>query len=448
MLPILMTARDQAGQSPYFDDSPMLDAADVARVISMAAQERLNGQGRIAEEQPNLTLTTLGGPLAGMSLPTLRANELVRASLRAAARNANTNAVPGIFGKSLWIFSSTSEWHDQRWRPGCLDPGIGMVSESVPAGDYSNLDRFNLRGWLGSVHLSLRRRAHIGDLRDSVEAATLTARRIAKINWGDDRQVWDALQMLKCFTQPTWWIAKPTGGTGDTRLDRHFTCLFSEQQYRMDLRKRATSEWVLAITDVASLFLGDIRNQEDMSLTWEGERCRRGGIAGRVIAAIRDSETRRDRPTEGLLAARLQAAADLDAALTRVAEAAVRAGGAAYATHGDGASVLLPRDAWPAFVDDLHSTPPTLATALGGVVIAQAPHKSEAAAEMALLIARAALTLCGGRTAAHLGFDPTPSLDLAQARWVSLSESRDAVERWMGNKALAKAAEVLRGDYV
>jgi hypothetical protein len=319
-----------------------------------------------------------------------------------------------------------------------------MFDEHLPVEEYMNLDRHQLRGWLSSVAVSLSRRAALPPKGNSLQLAAAAASAVEGLDWRYADDVVQGLNILKCFTQPTWWVnPSPDGIHIESNVrdhdvyDRHFTGLLSERQYRRDKKLGRGQTWVLAVTDVVSLFLGGVTSQEDFKGLWDGSRQAGQGIAEGILVAMRQ-DLGSHHLADGLLASRLRSARHLNVTLDRIADVTNACGGSAYATHGDGVTVLLPRDAWDDWAQTLKSGPPDLPTVAGGVAIGDSIEDAEDAAEAAALTARAKYDETRAHFVAHFGPAPTELLRSAQRTWRSQVDSPDAVERWRGTKALAR----------
>lgn len=433
ILTFLDQVRRSALPSDYFDDAILADAGELARTIHVAAQSALSSTRSARSLPPYLSLTTVDASLTDMRMTGLAANRAIRAELLRLAAAAPPTSVSGIFGKTLWCFSP-SEYTDS-WPPISSMARLGKSTDRLTTPDVLSMHRLEVRGWLSSVAAALTRRGFAAAVNDSSELVSAACQSIRETDWMQADAA-AGLRALKCFTQPTWWV-RPRRLSTDRRLDRHFRLLQSERQYRHDVLERADGEWVLALTDVAGLFLGEVRSQEGLHRLAVGEgETSSFGVAGSMLNALQRHRSAYV-PGDALFSARRQVARRLDDALSRIAETVGVLGGEAYATHGDGVSVLLPRECWDSWVSELGRSPPNLRTAVGGVLLHNSSEEAERAVEIALVTARAGLVLGGASFGAHLGKGDESLIDSARRKWMALAGSADVVERWIGSKALA-----------
>jgi hypothetical protein len=428
-----------AARSAYYDHMAVPDAGELARHIA-AASTPWKGHRYLGENASNLNMTTLSASLTATGLSTLKANQKVRSLLLRAYIHMPLNSVGGVFGKTLWIFASTNT-NDLPSTDGSRGISeLDQVSDVLESSDYSHIDRFHLRGWISAVASALRRRSPELGSPNSRHVVHEALMRLRSTDWECEEGAQTALATLKAFTQPTWWTTINPAKIIDDRRDLHFNALLNERQYRQDASAMDLENWTLAVTDVAGHFLGSARQTSDLMRAAADGTAFRLGIATRVLRAL-DTELNEQNALIGyVFQERLNAAQELARTLQLVAERVTELGGRAYATHGDGVSIILPPERWKALLEQLgHSSIP-LPVVLGGAPIIRAPMDAELAAERALARAKASRTAADQWIVAHIGDEDPTDFRRGLRRLQRLAESNDVVEKWIGLKGLGSIA--------
>jgi hypothetical protein len=168
----------------------------------------------------------------------------------------------------------------------------------------------------------------------------------------------------------------------------------------------------------------------------------RQGVAGRILSTI--SETKHPHElSERLLDARLAAAGELEATLNSVAEIARSFGGEAYYTNGDGISIILGKEYLLEFITRLHKLQTALPVAVGCSTLGAQRDRAEAAAEQALLVAKASMSVSGEPYAYHEAHSKVPASALEARRALGRqAASTDSVSQWIASKSLKEVAPI------
>lgn len=436
---LLFSANNTAASSAYYDHVSVPDAGDIAKNIA-AASIFSKEPSYLDASSLSLNMTTLSASLTATGLSTLMANHQVRCLLLRAYLRMPWNCVGGVFGKTLWIFSSTKT-RDFLYRDDPLGiPELDQVSDILEPVDYSNIDRFHLRGWISAVASTLRRRCPELEGPNSLHIVHEALMRLRSTDWECHEDVQTVLTTLKAFTQPTWWTTITPTENIDDRWDLHFRALLNERQYRHDMSVMDLKNWTLAITDVSGLFLGSVRHTSDLMRVAAGGMVERMGIAGRVLRAFDGTADEPEALIRYVFQERLNAAQELSNTLQIIAECAKEVGGRAYATHGDGASILIPQARWDALLGRLSSSSIPLPIVLGGAPLVHSPREAELVAERALVRAKASMELSRQWVVAQIDDERPKNFHRGLRRLQCLAESNDAVEKWIGLKGLRSIA--------
>ena len=428
---LILSAKNAAARSAYYDHVAVPDAGDIARHISAASI--LYKQSNL----PNLSMRTLSASLTATGLSTLRANHNVRSLLLRAYMLMPTNAVGGVFGKSLWIFTSVENLLP---RSGSLEvPELDQVSDVLEPLDYSNINCLHLRGWISAVASALRRRRPEVEGPSSLHVVNEALIRLRSTDWKCAQEAQTALTTLKTFTQPTWWTTITPTESVDDRRDLHFRALLNERQYRHDMSTMDLKNYTLVVTDVSGLFLGSASHTIDLMRAVRGS-VRQVGIATRVLRVLGSGANGPQGLINSIFQERLNAAHELSRTLQTIAECATELDGRTYATHGDGVSILLPQERWQTLLERLTSSSMPLPVALGRAPVQDSPRNAELAAERDLIHAKVSMASAGQWIAAHTDDESPADFGLGLRRLQHLAASDDAVERWIGLKGLRSIA--------
>jgi hypothetical protein len=372
--------------------------------------------------------------LSQAGLPTMRANSEARESLKRLYYRIAATHSAGVFGKTIWAFAA-EDVSDVPALPAPVQQRVGRVSDLLTWTEYSDIGRLHMRGWVSAVASALKRKtllAHDGDSLDMVSTALV---HLKQTDWESPAQARRGLSTLKAFTQPTWWTEATPTPTVRRGHDLHFNALYSEQQYRRDAA-RSQRDSRLLVTDVPGLFLGSARSVKDLARMTVGDSDARMGIAGVILKSLRLVPSATEDLTRSAFLGRIRVAHDLSQTLQLIALCAARNGGRAYATHGDGASVILPKGQSPGFAHELAEANLPLPVVIGSAALRLGVEIAERAAERSLTRIKAAAQLQNLSAYVLTDLDRKSPVPEDIALWREKAHSKDEVEKWMGAKTL------------
>jgi len=429
---LLSCARAGAEASPYYDDARVPDAGKLAHRIADATKAY-----RWDTDSPPLGLlqmTTVSESLSEVNLPTLQANHEVRQAILELYRSTPSACAAGVFGKTLWVFAADGDFGAFENSLTSAQQSSGMVTDSLTPADYGDVEQLHLRGWVSAVASALKRKfPQIGGM-DSRELVQAVLSRLKNTDWESPAQAEAALTALKAFTQPTWWTAQTPDPAIRPGHDFHFTALYSERQYREDARNIRLSDCLL-VTDVNGLFLGSARRVTDLDRMAAGERVPEG-IAGTILRSLTHTCDDASDLSRAAFLGRIKVARDLSQTLRVIAQCAATYGGRAYATHGDGASVIMPASRYPHFAHELVEADLALSVTIGSALLDHGLGRAEADAERSLWKVKSSIQLEAPCAPVLTDAEEEAYAQPDVSTWRTMANSKDAVEKWMGAKQL------------
>lgn len=427
-------------RSAYYDDSIVPDAGALALQITKQTSSEIvsPSQSRLG----SMEMATFSASLSRTGLPTLAANRLVRDHLRHLYGKIPENCVGGVFGKSLWMFGPQpvlEEFYGHQSRVN--DPMSQRVVTALLPGEYSSVAALHFRGWAASVETSLKRRSPNDQSLRSGSALSDAIDSLSRLDWESPYQINQGLSTLKAFTQPTWWTTEaPDPPLGNEDTDLHFPSLWNERRYRQDFSKIDSERWILAVTDVRGLFLGAASSSADLVRAAAGNPLSRPGIATLSLRALCRAQADGYDIARALFRERLTASAALARTLDLISKTAKEVGGRAYATHGDGASLMIPHQHWEEFRLRLNSCLLPLQVAVGVAGRGIIGRAAEDAAERAVTKAKAAMATEETSVSCHVGEGHSRASEEGTERWRRMARSDDGIRRWIGEKGLRSLA--------